>query len=258
MNHKHWTNPRFFVLILLCFAYGVVSAEEYAGDDEFGEPSQQYEDRFESFNRAMFSFNEGADRYVLKPVAKAYQYVTPSFVDEGVTNFFNNLDDVETFANSLLQGKFHNAMVSLNRVIYNTTFGLLGLIDVATTFGLVAEEEDFGQTLAAWGYEDSSYLVLPLLGPGTVRDFTGFAVDTTLFDPLNYSDELNDDERNMLTGLKIVDLRADLLAAENLMSGGDKYLFIRNAYLQNREFLIKDGDIEDSFADEDFEELDGF
>lgn len=233
-----------------------VVAEESWEDD--WETETVYEDRFEGFNRAMFSFNEVADKYVLKPVAQGYRYVTPDIVDEGVTNFFNNLDDVETFANSLLQGKFHNAVVSLNRVIYNTVFGIFGIFDVATVFGLEADEEDFGQTLAAWGYVESSYLVLPFFGPSTVRDFTGFVVDSMVTDPLDYIDELNNDERLMLTATKVVDLRADLIAAENFDLGGDKYEFLRNLYLQHRTFLINDGEVEDSFADEEFDDLEGF
>ena len=250
----------------ICFLAMVLVASAIAEEDpfsdtgdSFAEPeAAQVEDRFESFNRSMFSFNEKADRYVLKPVAKAYQTVTPKFLDEGITNVFNNLGDVDTFFNSLLQGKFHNAVVTLNRVIYNTVFGLGGFFDVATSFGLINDEEDFGQTLAVWGYEESSYLVLPFLGPSTVRDFGGFVVDNVSYDPLDEIENLNDDERYMLMALNLIDKRADLLAAEHLMVGGDPYVFLRNAYLQNRNFLIKDGEIEDNFADEEFEELEGF
>lgn len=235
-----------------------VESEEAWEDDWAPETEQVYEDRFEGFNRAVFSFNEYVDKYALKPVAQGYRYITPDIVDEGITNVFNNIDDVETFANSLLQGKFHNAMVSLNRVIYNTIFGIFGIFDVATVFGLEADEEDFGQTLAAWGYEESSYLMLPFFGPSTVRDFSGFLVDTTVFDALDYIDELNEDERRMLLALEVVDIRADIIAAENFDLGGDKYEFLRNLYLQHRAFLINDGDVEDSFADEEFDDLEGF
>lgn len=242
--------------LLTLVAGNVASAEDFI--DAEGDVANAAElDRFESFNRAMFSFNDTADAYVLKPVAKAYRFVTPGFVDEGISNFFNNLDDVETFANSLLQGKFHNATVTLNRIIYNTIFGLAGFIDVATSFGLHNDEEDFGQTLAAWGYENSSYLVLPLLGPATIRDAAGMAVDT-VFEPLQYIDDVSDEQRRIATVVKLIDKRADLLSAENLLLGDDRYAFMRNAFLQNREFLINDGEVEDSFADEDFEDLEGF
>ncbi len=220
---------------------------------------QQYEeqDRFESFNRAMFSFNEQADKYVMKPVAQAYKFVTPKIVNEGITNIFKNLDDVETFANSLLQAKFHNAIVTLNRIIYNTTFGLGGFFDVATAFGLQNDEEDFGQTLAVWGYESSSYLVLPFLGPSTVRDLGGRFVDS-YFEPLQYFDEVHRDAIILSQAVKFVDLRADLLGAENLLLGTDRYQFVRSAYYQNREFLIKDGEISDPFANEDFDDFEDF
>lgn len=242
----------FGAMLAMCAA--LVQAEDFESFEE--EPS--VEDPYEGFNRTMHNFNDKADKYVLKPIAKGYQAVTPDFVDEGVTNFFNNLGDVDTFFNSILQGKFHNAVVTLNRVIYNTVFGLGGVIDVATYFGLENEEEDFGQTLAVWGYEESAYLVLPFLGPSTFRDLGGRVVDQFSYDPLDDLAELSDEERMALFALNIVDKRADLLAAENLLVGGDPYVFLRNAYLQNREFLIKDGDVEDSFADDDFEELEGF
>jgi len=214
-------------------------------------------DSFESFNRVIFKFNDRADQYVVKPVAQAYKFITPSFVNKGVTNFFSNLGDVETFANSLFQGKFHNAMVSLNRVIYNTTFGLAGLFDVATSFGLDNSKEDFGQTLGVWGYESSTYLMIPFIGPSTVRDLSGRIVDTA-FQPLQYVDELHTDTVLMSTGLDLLDKRADLLGAENLLFGTDRYDFIRSAYYQNREFLINDGEVDDPFADEEFEDYDDF
>jgi len=239
------------LLLGLCLFSVVLSNSVYANTD--------YEelDSFESFNRAIFKFNDSADQYVLKPVAQAYKFVTPSFVNKGVTNFFSNLGDVETFANSLFQGKFHNAIVTLNRVIYNTTFGLGGLFDVATSFGLENSEEDFGQTLGYWGYESSTYLMIPFIGPSTVRDLSGRIVDIA-FQPLQYIDELHTDTTLMATGLELLDKRADLLGAENLLFGTDRYDFIRSAYYQNREFLINDGEVDDPFADEDFVDYDDF
>ena len=209
-------------------------------------------DPYEGFNRVMFSLNEQLDTYIFKPVAQVYEYVMPSFLNQGVTNVFNNLDDVETLANSILQGKFHNAVVTLNRVIWNTTFGLAGLIDVATYFDLRNDEEDFGQTLAVWGYESSAYVVWPFFGPSTIRDTFGRAGDTYT-EPLNYVEGLSTEERIAIQGLKYTDLRADLLSVEGLITGNDPYIFIRNAYLQNREFLILDGDVVDDFASEDFD-----
>lgn len=234
------------MMIVASFGASLTQADVYAEQD-----------RFESFNRVMFDFNDGADRYVVKPVAEAYKFVTPKLVNEGISNFFSNLGDIETFANSLLQAKFHNAIVALNRVIYNTTFGLGGLFDVATSFGLKSNDEDFGQTLAYWGYENSTYLMLPFLGPSTFRDLTGRVVDMS-YEPLQYIDEIHDDTRWIALGIKVIDKRADLLGAEHLLVGMDRYQFVRSAYFQNREFLIKDGDIGDPFANESFEEFDDF
>lgn len=207
-------------------------------------------DPYEGFNRAMFSFNEQIDTYIAKPLAQAYDFIMPGFVNEGITNFFNNLDDVETLANSILQAKFHNAVVALNRVIWNTTFGLAGFIDVATYMDLRADEEDFGQTLAVWGYESSSYIVWPFLGPSTIRDSFG-RVGDSYTDPVHYVEGLSTLDRLAIQGLKALDLRADLLSVEGLMTGSDRYTFIRNAFLQNREFLIRDGEVVDDFASED-------
>ena len=220
---------------------------------------QSYEelDYFESVNRVIFEFNDQADQYVLKPAAQAYKFITPKVVDKAITNVFNNLDDVETFANSLFQAKFHNAIVSLNRVIYNTTFGLGGMFDVATSFGLINTEEDFGQTLGYWGYENSTYLMLPFLGPSTVRDLSGRVVDRT-FEPLQYIDDIHDDTIYLATGIKLLDKRADLLGAENLLFGSDRYSFIRSAYYQNRDFLINDGEIDDPFSDEEYDDYEDF
>ena len=229
----------FLALLLIMLTSFSVSANE----DEDVDP-------YEGFNRAMFSFNEQLDTYLFKPVAQAYEFLMPSFLNQGVTNVFNNLDDVETLANSILQGKFHNAVVTLNRVIWNTTFGLAGLIDVATYFELRNDEEDFGQTLAVWGYESSAYVVWPFFGPSTIRDTFGRAGDAYT-EPLNYVDGLSSEERIAIQALKYTDLRADLLSVEGLVTGNDPYIFIRNAYLQNREFLIRDGAVEDDFASEE-------
>tara|TARA_R110001592_G_scaffold181747_1_gene424614 strand:- start:36737 stop:37507 length:771 start_codon:yes stop_codon:yes gene_type:complete len=228
-----------------------MSSKALANEEEFYAPAHE-SDPIESVNRAVFKFNDKADQYILKPVAKVYRYVTPEILDKGITNVFNNLDDVETFINSLFQLKFHNAIVTLNRIIYNTTFGLAGFFDVATSFGLINSEEDFGQTLGYWGYEESTYLVLPFLGPSTLRDFSGRLVDAA-FDPLIYNDDIHQDKRLLAKGLELTDLRADLLAAENLQLSQDRYAFFRNAYLQNRDYLIKDGVIEDPFSNDDID-----
>lgn len=214
-------------------------------------------DPLEGWNRAVFAFNDKTDELVLKPVAEVYRALMPGFVNEGISNFFQNLGDVRTFGNSLLQGKLHNAVVALNRVIYNSTFGVLGLIDVSTGFGLRAEAEDFGQTLGTWGWEHSSYLMLPLLGPSTVRDFGGRVADSYI-DPVRYSENIHDDTLLISMGIKIIDTRADLLGVENLLVGTDRYQFIRNAYLQNRDYLVNDGVVDDPFSDESFDDYEDF
>ncbi|NYS60926.1 MlaA family lipoprotein [Vreelandella salicampi] len=208
------------------------------------------EDPWEGFNRRVFIFNDVLDRYALKPVARGYRFVTPDPVETSVGNFFSNLGEVRTVVNSLLQGKGRNASLSTSRLIINSTVGVGGLFDVATKMEITGDEEDFGQTLAVWGWEDSRYLVLPLLGPSTLRDTTGLPADRAA-DPVMY---LNDETAEIaLTVLDVVDTRAGLLDREAMIQG-DRYRFIRDAYLQSRQFEINDGELgDDPFAADDFE-----
>ncbi len=201
------------------------------------------EDPWEGFNRAIFRFNDTLDTYALKPLAKGYQAVTPQFVEEGIHNVFGNVGDVGNLANNLFQAKFHDAGVDTSRLIFNTTFGVLGFFDVATRMGLSRSDEDFGQTLGAWGVNSGPYLVLPLFGPSTVRDAAGLVPESFL-GPYPYMDHVP--TRNVTRGVEAVDTRASLLSAEKMITG-DKYIFLRNAYLQNREFRVKDGQVEDDF-----------
>nr|WP_256667075.1 VacJ family lipoprotein [Pseudomonas sp. 8O] len=201
------------------------------------------EDPWESFNRPIFRFNDTVDTYALKPIAQGYRAVTPQFLEDGVHNVFGNIGDVGNLANNLLQGKLHNAGVDTGRLIFNTTFGVLGFFDVAKHMGLRKNDEDFGQTLGFWGLNSGPYLVIPLLGPSTVRDATGRVPDSFLT-PYPYMGHVP--TRNVTRGVQVVDTRANLLQAERLVSG-DKYIFIRNAYLQSREFKVKDGQVEDDF-----------
>ena len=201
------------------------------------------EDPWEGFNRPVFSFNDTLDTYALKPVAKGYQAVTPQFFEDGVHNVFRNIGDVTNLANNLLQGKVHDAGVDGGRLIFNTTFGLLGFFDVASEMGLQRNDEDFGQTLGYWGLSSGPYLVLPLLGPSTVRDALGIYPDSYA-EPYRYMHDVS--ARNTVAGMKIIDARANLLSAEKLITW-DKYIFIRNAYLQSREFKVKDGQVVDDF-----------
>ena len=204
----------------------------------------------------MFKFNESLDDYLLKPVAQGYRFVTPSLVDKGVTNAFNNVDDVNTVANSLLQLKPSKAAWSSSRVMFNSTFGVLGFFDVATEFGLERSPEDLGQTLAFWGVSRGYYLMLPVLGPATIRDGATRITELAFLSPLSY---VIDDDVVLysLAGIKFIDLRADLIPKEGLVIG-DKYSFVRSTYLQYREFLNNDGVVDDPFASEEEDYLDDF
>lgn len=212
--------------------------------------AQEVKDPLEAVNRKVFAFNEYCDKYVLKPVAEGYQWLTPEFVDRSVTNVFGNVGDVVVLLNNVLQLKFHNAAVDFARVMFNTTFGIGGLMDVATAAGLEKHQEDFGQTLGHWGMGSGAYVVLPFLGPSTVRDAAGLVPDSAVY-PIGFIGDVP--VRNSLTGLRTVDVRADLIKAESLISG-DKYAFMRDAYLQRRESLVQDGKVVDDFGDENWEE----
>ncbi len=195
-------------------------------------------DSLEKFNRSIYSFNVSLDKYFLKPIAKGYKAVTPEFIDTSVTNFFSNLGDVGNAVNNLLQFKVDDAINDTERFVVNSTFGFAGLLDVASAAGLEKHDEDFGQTLARWGVGSGPYVMLPFLGPSTVRDAGAkFTVDR-LTDVTNYSDD-----SLYYFALDVLDGRADLLneekAFENLSD--DQYIAIRDAWLQRRDYLITDG-----------------
>lgn len=203
-------------------------------------PDADPRDPLEEFNRAAYSFNELLDRALLKPLAQGYNYITPSPVNRGVTNFFNNLSDVRSALNNLLQFKIGRAFSDVGRVAINSTVGLLGLIDVASNMNLPRYDEDFGQTLGAWGVGSGPYIVFPLFGPSSARDGVGLVVDW-FADPVFYIED--DTVRYSLRGLNVIDTRADLLAASRVLSTAalDPYAFVRDAYLQRRENLVFDG-----------------
>ncbi|MBZ2167906.1 VacJ family lipoprotein [Marinobacter sp. F4216] len=209
----------------------------------------QTNDPYENWNRKVYRFNDTIDRWFLKPVAQTYRTITPDFVDRGITNFFGNLDEVRNFVNSLLQLKGESAVVAAGRFTYNTVFGLAGFIDVATVFDLPARPEDFGQTLGHWGVGSGPYLVIPLLGPSTPRRLGGYGADLLVLPSL--WDNVDSPYNYYARGVQLVDRRADLIPAESFISG-DSYTFVRNAFLQRREFLINDGVVvEDPFASGD-------
>ena len=212
-----------------------------------GEPS----DPLQGLNRHIQSFNDTADRWVLKPVAKGYNKITPRVARRGISNFFGNLTYPLVVVNQFLQGKWRQGASDTGRFFINTTLGIGGLFDPATEAGMLLHDEDFGQTFAAWGIGSGPYLVIPFLGPSTVRDGIGSAAGFAA-QPTRY---LIDDERTRyaLTALNLIQIRAGLIDAEQLISG-DRYLFFRDAYLQRREYLIKDGEVTDEFLDEEWEE----
>jgi phospholipid-binding lipoprotein MlaA len=200
-------------------------------------------DPWERFNRSSFAFNDRLDRAVAKPVAKAYKKVTPRVVRTGVSNFVSNLGSLTTIANDVLQGKLRQAGSDTGRFLLNTTLGLGGLFDPASAAGIDRGNEDFGQTLGKWGVKSGPYLMLPFLGPSTVRDtFARFPDQFTY--PVNYLED--DSTRYIIRGVEFVDLRAGLLDLDaQIERSYDKYAFVRNAWLQRREFLVTDGNVED-------------
>ena len=209
-------------------------------------------DPWEPLNRKIFAFNDFADRYALTPVAKTYQFITPDPLEAGIGNMFSNLFEITTILNDLLQLKFGQAASDAGRFLLNSTVGLLGLFDVATPVGLEKHEEDFGQTLGYWGMGSGPYIVVPIIGSYTLRDGVGAYIDS-------YSDYVTDlnhiPTRNQLWLMRNIDNRARLFAAEELITG-DRYTFIRDAYLQRREYLVNDGVVVDSFGEEDWDDED--
>jgi len=197
-------------------------------------------DPIEGFNRAVFAFNDGLDRAVVKPVAKGYQAVLPPPLRSGVSNFFSNIDDVFIAANDLLQGKVPYAINDVGRVLVNSTLGVLGFMDVATDLGVEKRTEDFGLTLAHWGVGDGAYLVLPFFGPRTVRDAFGLVLDVKADPVANLPDV---PVRNTLEATRGVNDRAQLLSTDKIIDEAalDRYAYIRDAYLQHRRSLIYDG-----------------
>ena len=200
-------------------------------------------DPWERMNRSTYAFNDAVDRAVAKPVAKAYVKVMPRFVRTGVSNVFNNLNTLNTIVNDVLQGKMRQAGNDSARFLLNTTFGIGGLYDAASKAGLEFNDEDFGQTFGKWGMKPGPYLVLPLLGPSTTRDTFGKLVDQFTY-PVTYLED--DSTRIWIRLVSLLDTRAELLDLdEQIDRSYDRYAFIRNAWLQRREFQVTDGNVED-------------
>lgn len=207
-------------------------------------------DPFERFNRAMFNFNDTLDQHAVKPAAEAYNKVVPDFVQIGVGNFFGNLGDVWTTVNNFLQGKVADGFSDVMRVAVNSTLGLGGVLDIGSEAGLTKHKEDFGQTLGKWGVRSGPYVVLPVLGPSTLRDTVATPLDLTA-NPWQQKYPVR--WRNTGTVVRLIDQRAALLGASNLLEDAalDRYEFVRDAYLQRRESTIHDGESPRSYYEDD-------
>lgn len=199
-------------------------------------------DPFESYNRAVFSFNDKLDEVAIKPAAEAYRATLPRFVQTGVSNFFGNLGDLWIAANNYMQGKFENGVTDTMRFAVNSTLGIFGVLDIATEAGLPKHSEDFGQTLGKWGVQAGPYFVLPLLGPSTVRDALVTPVDLAADGWAYVSGQPWTAAGSVV---RVVDLRARALDASNLLEEAalDRYVFVRDAYLQRRQSRVYDGEV---------------
>ena len=197
-------------------------------------------DPLEPLNRGIYQFNDAVDKAVIKPVAQGYKEVLPQPVRTGVSNFFSNLDDVVVVFNDLLQFKLAQAVGDFHRVLWNSTIGIAGLFDVSSALGFEKHNEDFGQTLGYWGLGDGPYLVLPILGPSSLRDATGRVVDWQI-DPLVQHPDVA--ERNVASVVKVEDIRSRFLQTDQVLDEAaiDPYVFVRDAYLQRRRALVYDG-----------------
>ena len=228
---------RFLLILLLSFPI-------------FGE---EINDPFEDLNRDIFIFNEKLDEKLLKPAALTYRKVTPQFARTGVTNFFNNLEEIDTTINQLLQGEIKYAFNDAGRFVINSTIGLFGLIDVASKMGLERHEEDFGQTLGVWGFDSGPYIMIPFLGPSNPRDLLSRPISSFLSGTFAMEDN---DVKITLVGIDALETRERLLDAETLIIG-DKYIFVKDAYVQSREYEINNGSTEDDEFLDDMDDIFG-
>lgn len=231
------------LLILLAMAFPGLSA--------WNVEAEEVNDPWEPMNRRIFAFNETLDKYILRPTAQGYRFVMPDPAESGVSNFISNIYEFNSIFNSLLQGRPGNAAQSAGRFLVNSTVGLAGLLDVATPMGIEHSPADFDQTLYTWGVAPGPFLMLPLFGPHTVRSTAGYFVDTYTSIPAFWSDE---EYAYLFWTVEAIDIRARLLKADDLVTG-DRYIFIRNAYLERREFFLSGEQVEDSFGADEYEEF---
>jgi len=221
-----------WLLIVLMVVLGGCSSQQVTLTDPERDP-------WEAYNRKIHAFNMGFDRVLFRPVARGYDYIMPDAPQRGVRNFFRNLAYPVTFLNLILQGKVEDSLTATGRFLINSTVGLLGFFDVASKADIPKFDEDFGQTLAVWGWRDSRYLVMPIFGPFTARDFLGRGF-YGYFHPVSYAIR----EHNFYAPLVVdlISLRAELLPFQaDLDAASDPYTMVRDIFLQNREFRIYDG-----------------
>ncbi len=246
-----------WLLTALALAATGCAGSPSAGGEDDNTPVRAEYDPLEPLNRSLYTLNDVVDRYTLRPIARGYKAIMPGFARRGVTNFSRNLATPRSAINNFLQGKPGPGFTDLGRFLLNSTFGLAGLIDVASAEGIPVYDEDFGQTLAVWGLPEGPYLFIPILGPNTLLDAVSIPLDI-LSDPLYHYDDSS--VRDKLYILRAIDLRMRLLAAEGLMEDSkDPYLTVRESYLQNRRFQVYDGnppgsEEEEDLFDEFFEE----
>lgn len=220
---------------------------------------QEVNDPFEPVNRVTYKINDWGDKFILRPIAKGYEWIAPDFVRTGINNFYDNLGYPMDIVNALLQGKFKQALSDTGRLALNSTLGLAGFLDPATDIGLARHEEDFGQTMGVWGIPQGPYLVVPFFGPRTVRSGAGNLFDALYHPQVQMS---NSSLRTKINIMYFIHLRSTLLGVDKeIQRAFDPYAFVRDAYLQNRRYLVFDGNLPDEdlfFDDEEFEDFEDF
>ncbi len=230
------------LILVILFSFYCIGEDEAKNDFKNDDP-------YEGINRTVFNVSDTLDENILKPSAEVYRDYTPLFVKDSVSNFFNNVSEIDTIINQLLQGKPDLALQDSLRFLINTTVGIGGIIDVASRMGLERHDEDFGQTLGYWGFESGPYVFVPFVGPSTVRDLLGIPLSWYVSGSFAIDDEKT---KIIFSSLDVLETRERILAAENLIVG-DKYKFVKDAFLQSREHNVQDGDVEDEFLS-DFED----
>ena len=232
-KYKFRSSAVFFLVLVV--SSGLLPPRSYA----------ESPDPLSSLNKQVFIFNDYFDQLLVKPASSSYVLLTPQRIRKGISNFFNNIQDINIAVNNFLQLKIDAGASDSARVFINSTIGVVGLLDVASVLGLERHEEDFGQTLGRWGVGSGPYVFLPVFGASSVRDSIGLILDTA-FNPINYHDEIV--LRLALYLVGEIDFRSSLLGYDELISG-DRYLFVREAYIQNRNYLISDGIGFDEFGE---------